>query len=286
MLCCFVLLSAQPIITRTGSYIYVAPHDQSLEIAKKTALERAKLQIIEDEFGTVVGMNTISRTSDINGNSSSSFLAVSGTEVKGEWIKTVGTPSFEMTFQGESMVIKVTVTGQIREIVSSSIDLDVKILRNGISDKDESGTLKEGDDFFVYFKSPVKGYVAVYQYDSDGVFRLLPYNGSELSNIPVRAGREYIFFNENSKDGVSLRQDIPSGAKTSSYYTITCSTVEDLCRYYVVFSTNSFSIANDEANEGNVSQLEFDAFQKWLAKVRKQDKDMTVVCRDVMLRNK
>lgn len=286
LLCSFVLLHAQPVLTRTGSYVYVVPPDQTLETAKKIALERAKLQVIEDEYGTVVGMSSISRTSDINGNSSSSFLAIGGTEVKGEWIKTVGTPSFEMAFQGESMVIKVTVTGQIREIVSSTIDIDVKILRNGTSDKDESVVLKDGDDFFVYFKSPVKGYVAVYQYDSDGVFRLLPYSDSELSSIPVKAGKEYVFFNGNSNDGVSLRQDISTGSKEGSYYTITCSSVEDLCRYYIVFSPNGFSVANDETNTGNVSQLDFDSFQRWLARVRKQDKDMTVVCRDITLRNK
>lgn len=275
---------AQAILTRSGSFTYVAPTDQSLEQAKKTALELAKLSIIEEEFGTVVGVSSISRTSNIDGKSSSSFLSIGETEVKGEWISTVGTPSFEMSFQGESMVINVSVTGQIRELKSSSVALDVKILRNGIGERFESDVLRNGDDFFISFKTPVKGYIAVYQYDNDGVFRLLPYCGSEAASIPVKAGKEYVFFDDKSRDGVALRSDIDGSINPDSHYTIVCNTTEDLCRYYVIFSSNAFSLANDGESVNSVWQMDFDSFQKWLGKVRKQDSEMTVVCRDITLK--
>lgn len=281
------LVHSQPILTRSGSYTYIAPPNQSLETAKKAALERAKLQIIEDEFGTVVGVSSISRTANVDGESTSAFLSIGETEVKGEWISTVGSPSFEMSFQGESMVIKVTVTGKIREITASSIELDIRILRNGISEKNESDVLKNEDDFFILFKSPVKGYVAVYQYDSDGVFRLLPYKDSEMASIPVKAGKEYIFFEDKSPGGVALRSDLSGRTNASSYYLATCGVEMDLCRYYVIFSPNSFSIPNDESSaDSMVASISFDSFQKWLGKVKQHDKELVVIPRDITLRNK
>lgn len=283
--CC--LSFAQPVLTRTGSYTYVVPPDQSLDVAKKKALESAKNQILADEFGTVVGVSSISRTENIDGQSKSSYLSIGETDVKGEWIGTVGTPSYEMSFEGEMMVIKVTVTGKIREITSSSIDLDVRVLRNGVDERSESGLLRHDDDFFLLFKSPVKGYVAVYQYDSDGVFRLLPYMESETGSVPVKGGKEYVFFEENSQSGVTLKSEMPAGAKAGSHYMISCSSAEDLCRYYVIFSPNAFSVPNDEkVNDSTPAMIDFESFQKWIVKSRKQDKEMVVVPRDVTLRKK
>lgn len=284
---CSCLSFAQPVLTRTGSYTYVAPQNQSLEAAKKKALESAKNQILADEFGTVVGVSSISRTENIDGQSKSSYLSIGETDVKGEWIGTVGTPTYDMSFEGETIVIKVTVTGKIREITASSIDLDVNVLRNGVEERDGSGVLKDGDDLFLSFKSPVKGYVAVYQYDSDGVFRLLPYLESETGSVPVKGGKEYVFFEEKSPSGVTVKSDMPAGAGAASHYMITCSSDEDLCRYYIIFSPNAFSVPNDEkVNDSIPAMIDFESFQKWMVKSRKRDKEMVVVPRDVTLRKK
>ncbi len=284
---CFACISyGQKVLTRTGSYTYVAPPDQSLEIAKQTALERAKLQIIEDEFGTEVGVSNISRTANVDGKSSSSFLSIGGTEVRGEWIRTIGAPIFDMSFNGESMlVVKVTVKGEIREIKSSSIDLEVKILRNGVDEKDETDVLRDNDGLFVLFRSPVKGFVAVYQYDSDGVFRLLPYKEAENAAIPVKAGKRYVFFSESARQGVALRDELPVDSHSGSHYLITCNSAEDLCRYYIIFSPNSFTLPNDEPVDDSIpAKIDFDSFQKWLARARKYDRQMTVAPRDVLLK--
>lgn len=62
---------------------------------------------------------------------------------------------------------------------------------------------------------------------------------------------------------------------------------EDLCRYYIIFSPNNFSIANDGVSAENCpAQLDLESFQKWLGRVKKQDKDMVVTQRDVVLRKK
>lgn len=42
-----------------GEYIYHTPENVSLEQAKKTALSRAQIQALGDEFGTVVARITL-----------------------------------------------------------------------------------------------------------------------------------------------------------------------------------------------------------------------------------
>jgi len=272
---------AQAILTRTGSYTYVMPGDQSLDAAKQTALELAKLKVLEAEFGSVVGVRNLSSASNVAGET---FLSIGETEVKGEWISTVGEPEYKIVSKDGRLYIEVTVTGKIRKITSSKIDLDVRVLSNGTDDKNRTDVLRDGDGLFILFKSPVKGYVAVYQSDSDGVFRLLPYANSDLGSMPVKGGREYVFFEQDFEGGVALREELAAKKKVFSNYNIVCEKTRDLCRYYVVFSPNSFIIANDDvADKGIPAQLTFEAFQKWLTKAMKQDKDMVSLTRDVVL---
>ena len=48
--CCF----SQKVRTLDGEYAYVVPENVDLEKAKQVALERVKIQIIADEFGSVL----------------------------------------------------------------------------------------------------------------------------------------------------------------------------------------------------------------------------------------
>lgn len=51
----------------TGSYIYYAPDDISLEEAKHIAVNRAKINAISDAFGTLVTQNNATIISNSNG---------------------------------------------------------------------------------------------------------------------------------------------------------------------------------------------------------------------------
>jgi len=284
-ICLCVSALAQPVLTRSGSYTYVAPSDKSVEQAKQIALERAKVQILEDQYGTVVGVSNISRTANKDGESSSTFLSIGETEVKGEWLRTVGQPKYAISLKGETLIVKVTMTGKIREITQSKIELETKILANGIIATSQSEILKDGDRLFISFKSPADGFVAVYQYDRDGVFRLLPYKESEGVSVPVKAGKEYIFFPQIAENGVVLRAEVDGNSELASQYIISCEAQEQLCRYYVIFSPNRFAVANDstEVAADSPALNDFESFQKWIGRVRKQDKEMVVAIKDVTL---
>ena len=100
---CLFLFALPALAQRTekvrAEYIYHAPENISLEEAKRIALERAKIQAIADEFGTIVSQSNTTMVSNRNGESSSDFFSLGGSEVKGEWIETIGQPSYDINYE-------------------------------------------------------------------------------------------------------------------------------------------------------------------------------------------
>lgn len=79
-ICCF----AQKIKTVDGEYTYIVPENINLDKAKHIALERLKIQLIEEEFGTTVSQANSTLVKNSNGKSDIDFISIGGSEVKGE----------------------------------------------------------------------------------------------------------------------------------------------------------------------------------------------------------
>ena len=278
-----MMSSAQKMLTASGEYTYYAPLNISPEQAEITAIERAKISVIETEFGAVMGVKNFTQIENTNGDSSVKFLSLGESEVKGEWIETIGTPLIKHEIIDNLQVVTVKITGKIREIKSAKVNFDSKILRNGIEDKYESNTFKNADDFFVTFQSPVDGYVAVYLYDKDGVSRLLPFKYSNMPAYNVKGNEKYVFF----ANGVSLYADIKDVNPNSinAEYCLTCDSAQEINRFYIIFSPNKFTKAVDTLSENFElpAFLDFESFQKWLTKCRKHDTEMTVKISDIII---
>ena len=275
LLCCLISISfsissfSQQIKKAEGEYTYIVPENVDLEKAKHIALERLKTQLIADEFGTVVSQNNATTVKNSNGKSDIDFVSVGGSEVRGEWIETIGEPDFKPSFDNGQMIIKVHIKGKIREIVSADINFKALVLRNGTEDKYEDDTFKSGDDLFLSFTSPVSGYIVIYLVDNDGTaFCLLPYQNQEQGNVKINANERYVFFSEKLS---------PQNLKAYvDEYTMTCSHSQELNQIYVVFSPSTFVKAIDGKREDTLPrELSNEDFQKWLAKNRSKDKDMT-----------
>lgn len=261
---------AQKTKTVEGEYTYHAPENVTLEQARRTALERAKIQALADEFGTIVSQTELSRVENVNGKSDVNFLSLGGTEVKGEWIETIGEPIYNIRYEGNMLVISCSVKGKAREIVSAQIDFTAKVLRNGTEEKFESAEFRNGDDLYLLFQSPVKGYLAVYLVDADAqAFCLLPYRNQTEGIYPIKANQRYVFFNE--------RLAPPSERPQVDEYVMTTERSSEYNQICVIFSPNQFVKAVDgNADEGLPRQLSSDDFNKWLVKCRKSDKDMNL----------
>ena len=279
---CLFLFALPILAQRTekvrAEYIYHAPENISLEEAKRIALERAKIQAIADEFGTIVSQSNTTLVSNRNGESSTDFFSLGGSEVKGEWIETIDLPEYDINYEQGMLVVKAIVSGRIREIVSAQIDIKAEVLCNGTDLKFARTDFKNGDDLYLYFQSPVSGYLAVYLLDevNQMVYCLLPYKNSPEAVAPIEHDRSYIFFStKHAGDKAHLVDE----------YTMTCNNSIERNTIYVVFSPNEFAKANSNNIEELLPQeLSFEEFQKWLVKGRMRDKEMNVWIENITIR--
>lgn len=273
-----IALSAQKMKRVDAEYIYHAPENVSLEEAKRIALERAKLQAIADAFGMVVSQSNFTTVANRNGKSDVDFFSLGGSEVKGEWIETIGEPEYSISYERNMLVVKVSVKGKAREMVSAQIDIVAKVLRNGTEDKFESDEFRSGDDLYLYFQSPVDGYLNVYLLDetSQTVFCLLPYRRSDEPFVFVKHDMTYVFFSQ---------EKAVQNASMIDEYVMTCDKMIEQNTIYILFSPNQFVKANSCGELTSMPrQLSYKDFQKWLTEVRKKDSGMQVALQRIVIK--
>ncbi|MBE6257458.1 MAG: DUF4384 domain-containing protein [Prevotella sp.] len=263
-------ISSQKVKTVESEYTYCAPPILSPLEAKNEAISRAKTEAIANTFGFIVTSNNFIGMDNIDGQSHTSFSTLSESEVKGEWLRDLETPKVVNMAPMEDMTLCITVhvKGEAREIVSSSVNYKVKILRNGEEDVFEADEFKEGDRFYMSFSSPVDGYLAVYMLDDNGsAWRLLPYTNSSDPSFRIEHGRDYVLFSErHGGDGIE----------------VTCDKNLEFNHIYTLFSPNKFTrpIDNGVSPKDNrlilPPNLSLKQFQKWFVGIRKYDKELTI----------
>lgn len=268
----------QRTVTDKTTYSYVIPKDESIRQAEISAIKQAKLQMIADHFGTIVGSISTIEMNDINGKGDIRSFTYGETEVKGEWIKDIVPPVIQKKLVNNEFVLQVTVNGMIREIISNTIDFKCKILRNGEDDSFESDSFINGDFLYISMQTPVDGYVAIYLTDGNEVQCLFPYEGLALDNMKVDADTRYVFFSKNQSGNID-----PNRVRRMR---LGCASTQEHDRIYVIFSTKKFTKAVDFANGNLPRTLKYDEFHSWLSKSRQMDKEMTVKPFDITIRSK
>ena len=261
---------AQKIERVHGEYAYQVPDNISLEEGKRTALERAKIQALVDAFGTLVSQSNSTIVKNEEGKSSVDFLSIGGSDVKGEWIETLGEPKFDIFYENNALIIKATIDGKAREIKNASIDFEAKLLRNGTDLKFESDEFRNGDDLYLYFKSSINGYLAVYLLDetTQQVFCLLPYKSSGEPAYTIGHDKPYVFFSCQKAD---------RNPNAVDEYNMTCEHSLEQNTIYIVFSPNMFAKANTKNEDAGLPrQLPLKEFLRWLGKCKTKDKEAQI----------
>lgn len=258
--------------TVKGEYVYLASPSQSVDEAKRIANERARIQALANEFGTVISQS-ISTAVMEGGSTGSQFQATSQSDVRGEWIADTREPEFNIQFTDGVLRVEVTVEGKARDRSESNIDLNVKLLRNGTDSHCESSRFSNGDDMFLMFRSPVKGYLVVYLLDqaSATCYCLLPYRNSDGRAKEVKADRDYILFSPAHAD----EKELP----VLDEYTMTCGgDAPEINELYVVFSPVEFiKPSADTISDTLPSTLSVKEFHKWLGKLKNRDEKVKCV---------
>lgn len=259
-------ICAQKIERVHGEYTYHVPENITLEEGKRIALERAKIQALGDVFGTIVSQNNSTIVKNENGKSTVDFFSLGGSEVKGEWIETIGEPTYTIYYESNMLVVKAEVTGKAREVKNAAVCFDARVLRNGTELKFESNEFQNGDDLYLYFKSPMDGYLVVYLVDENAehAYCLLPYKNSNGQAYKILHDTPYVFF---SKEKAGKEQS------EVDEYVMTCNHFVEQNVVYVIFSPNAFAKMNMDRGEVSIpSQLSLKEFQKMLVKYYIKDK--------------
>lgn len=274
MLTSILNASAQRTVTDSISYTYVMSDHETIREAEIAAVKQAQLKMIADNFGTTVGSTTTITMS--NGNIQD--FTFGETEVNGEWIRTIGTPTIKRLCVDNHFLIKVALKGEIRETVSNPVNYQFKVLRNGSDDRFESASFRQGDYLCLSFRTPEEGYLAVYLTDGETVQCLYPYSGLPSSSMRMKADTDYVLFSKEKSGGLD-----PNRVRMMR---LGCRAEEEHNRIYVIFSTKQFSKAVDYENGELPRQLSFRDFHSWLSGIRRRDVRMTVSPVDIVISKK
>lgn len=280
----FIPVHAQKAITVEGKYTYHVPENVSDEDARRIALERAMLNALSDAFGTMVSQVNTTYLENRNGKSQSDFRSYGGSEVRGEWLETIGEPTFDCSYQQGQRIIIVHVKGKARQIPVSRADFKTDILRNGSHFRGEDDYYLDGDKLSLTFQSPVSGFLCIYMLDEqdNNVYGLLPYpDDTGKGAYPIIGNEKYTFF--TGENGQNLYDgDIYVYCQNRSIeYNV----------LYILFSPHKFSrpiashgmktLANGDKSP---TSLPLKDFNKWLIKTRNEDIELN--CKTISIKIK
>lgn len=272
----FVLLSAAVAVAAdddirviSGEYTFHSDDTQSRAECRRLALDGARTEALAREFGTFVSQTVLMQQQQQNGNADNYFATLSATEVKGEWLGDVDEPEYTYSVDGEGLlIVTCRVRGRARALSNKAVDFEALALRNGSDRRNSDTDFRDGDDMRLYFLAPVDGYVAVYLIGADRqAYSLLPYMDDEDGRMPVKHGREYVFFDASRKY---------DGAGTVDELYLNTDRPQELNQLYVVFSPKPFNRALVKAGDTQAipPSLAFEDFSRWLTRVRRNDPEM------------
>lgn len=285
----------QKTIKTSGEAQVELTETRSRQEVKEEARELATVNALEKAFGRVIIQGNSTYISNINTGekteTNSVFNMIANTSVKGEVVE-VTSEKYEdvkgyKVIDGKKIEvteIKCEITIRARELTEPPIDFATYPLAC-TNIKCRTTSFIEKDDFFIYFLSPISGYVSVYLDDGEYSQRLLPYRNMPVeyeSGMPIMADREYIFFSREPEHNYFKDEDFKEDV-----YTLYSDSKKDINRLFIIFSKTPLNkpklennvqieqLTEQEMAEGYTmpKALKSEDFQKWLNKCRSYRKD-------------
>lgn len=263
----------------SAEYTYTVRDNENITFgeAKRKCIELAQAEAIRNKYGEIITSDFIDSRVNKDGESSDSYYWENTVaRAKGVWLgNSEGFPMFDVAYSDGFIVFTAKVQGLAREIIQSTIDLKWSIMKDGINDRVTAETFDSGERFYVNFRSPADGYVAVYLLEGDDVTScLLPYSKDPDGRCPVKAGRDYVFFDKNTDP-------------YAPHYVLKTKYAQENNQLIIIYSPNSFTKCNDKVTEKNRPRsLNTSEFQKWLLGCQRMDNDMVVNKKWIKIDNK
>lgn len=266
-----------------GSAEYFSPETESPGDARRRVIEMAQIDALEKAFGTALTERTMHLSDTQNGHTANIAHSFGESQVNGDWIQNLSEPEITVMPVDNGNMYYAKVYGEAREVKYNKIDVNCRLLCNGTDpDKDRlrGDILYDGDEMYVYFTSPVDGWLSIYLIDDDDertTQRLVPYDNQKESAYPIKANREYVFFSKKTAE--------PQYVDFVTRMVVEARKKVDVNDLYVIFSPNEFSQVSTTAykhtkhktDESEISselmplETTFKKFDKWLCKQRRHD---------------
>ena len=274
-------VSAQKVEIASGKSQVVLTDRMSLDEARESARQLAIINAIENEFGTYVEQDA---STYIEGGRAE-FRIIGNTRVKGEWLKTLDEKFSVVKKRAKGQKrperdtwIMCEVKGTVREVVRPAVDL--KFLPLNCPDAGcRTYDFVNGEPFYLYFRTPVDGNLAVFISQEDGrVYRLLPYKimkGDLAGEVPVKSDKDYLFF--ASGDQYNYFGNASYQAVDEMY--MEASGDREVMEMYIIFSPDRFDKPLLDSDRKNPDTLPLyvheNDFESWLSENRIYDPAFT-----------
>lgn len=184
-----------------------------------------------------------------------------------------------ISYDGGMLQVSVKVQGKIREIKNAQIPLKVHLLRNGIELRNEDDYFRDGDDLYLFFQSPVDGFLLVYliDYSEKTAYCLLPYRQSKNPSATIEHDKEYVFFSETlaeHTDKIYVDE-----------YTLICESSEvDNNDIVLMFSPSKLIKGSSEQTENNLPrQMSLKDFNKWRTDLLNKNQDVQIIQKPISI---
>ena len=219
-------------------------------------------------------------------NASEQRIQFINTYPNGVWKKELSSPGYN-TYKDErgNWWLRCEVYGIAEKITVPPVKFIAKTLDGEDFIKDETFNFISGESGYIYFRSPVKGFMCVFYDDFKSVQRCFPYNSMENEMFPVKQETDYILFSKN-----------PQGfnADTLLVDEVEFFTNEELeyNQFYILYSPEKIALptVNDfrktDQNYTTFKTLTRGDFQRWLQKCRISKIDVQVKIIGITIRSK
>jgi hypothetical protein len=263
------MLTAQKIVSTTGTETVRMERNMTINETYEKAENLAMINAIENAFGTYAEQQMDMTIKD----GMTSYNIIGTTKVKGDWIETTDIKFSEDLKKSKTdngivttKYITCNIDGKVRKSISRAA-LEYEIL-NGPNLLSRTQKFYHEEQLFVFFKSPVNGFLSIFLEDNEAVYRLLPYmnmSDNYQSGVPIKSDTDYLFF--------SQEDNAFPGNAVDEQYLFTLKTDVEYNFIYIVFSEDEYvkpMLENSNLIEEKIipKQLSIIKFQKWLTNNR------------------
>ena len=198
-------VDAQKIKDASGTAFFRLEEDMSKDELKEKLRHQAIINAIEREFGTYITQESFVDIDD----GSTEFRIFGKTFIRGEWLKTTNEKFSEEIREvkegrknKKELWLGLKIEGKVRQLTRPDIEFTY-LTANCPNKNCQTSIFEDGQPLYLFFQTPVNGYLSVFSVEQDESFRLLPYrNMPEVYRqaLPVKEDQEYVFFSSDKKN--------------------------------------------------------------------------------------